>query len=196
MCCVCDSGILVVLLILTALLTSVGILLFYDIVPPCDKSILNSTVQIQNLYTYLILIRSYYKLLRLAIYKLLENIHKWTLTENHFSTLVSIFFALKKSFSLIPCNVHVLGKNWEFKSLISQVSYIIQLLIANGECCLHVFKFLIQKLNLIQNSNSWSTVYGLQYVKNLIFRFCKATWIVECSMKRIQLIGDKTQNLL
>ena len=46
MCCVCDSGILVVLLILSALLTSVGILLFYDIVPPCDKSILNSTVKI------------------------------------------------------------------------------------------------------------------------------------------------------
>ena len=44
MCCICDSGILVVLLILSALLTSVGILLFYDFVQPCDKQLLNSTV--------------------------------------------------------------------------------------------------------------------------------------------------------
>ena len=46
MCCVCDSGILVVLLILSALLTSVALLLFYDFEQPCDKAVLNSTVRI------------------------------------------------------------------------------------------------------------------------------------------------------
>ena len=44
MCCVCDSGILVVLPILTALLLLAIVLLFYDFATPCDRDIVNSTV--------------------------------------------------------------------------------------------------------------------------------------------------------
>lgn len=44
MCCVCDSGIMVVLPILTALLLLALVLLFYDFATPCDREIVNSTV--------------------------------------------------------------------------------------------------------------------------------------------------------
>ena len=44
MCCVCDSGILVVLPILTALLSLALLLLFYDFATPCDREVVNSTV--------------------------------------------------------------------------------------------------------------------------------------------------------
>ena len=60
MCCVCDSGILVVLPILTALLLLALLLLFYDFATPCDREEVNSTVSYLSLtaiyfiYYYLI----------------------------------------------------------------------------------------------------------------------------------------------
>ena len=49
MCCVCDSGILVVLPILTALLLLALLLLFYDFATPCDREEVNSTVSYLSL---------------------------------------------------------------------------------------------------------------------------------------------------
>ena len=95
MTCGCDSGLVIVIFILSSLLACVIWLLFYDFTEPCDKETLNSTVRRKKFTFPIHNVNLQTNFLKILFFKVEQNVNKlWQLSCAKL-TSVSVQYDLK-----------------------------------------------------------------------------------------------------